>query len=372
MKKIGIDARLYTQTGVGTYLRNFLHYLPKKLSPSAQIFVYILPQDRGRIDFNDNRIHIREVNAPWHSVREQTVFYQAIMHDQLDLMHFTYFSYPVFYKRPFIATVHDVTPLLFKTGKASTLNPIAFEMKHLAFQFVLSQQVKNAKKIITPTSTVKNQLIEIYGRKIEDKIAPMYEGVSVELMKAQENKSLSKKIPQSYFLYIGNFYPHKNIDRLLEAFQLFSLHTKTQNNNNPVHLILVGPDNIFAHKMKQKIMQENIEHVQFDHNAGNEELVCYYHNARALINPSLSEGFGLPLIEAAYFHCPVIASDIPAFKEILGGNFILFNPEKVNDLVEKMGAVPIVISKEIKSELFEKYSFETMTQKTVDLYHTLI
>ena len=138
MKKIGIDARLYTQTGVGTYLRNLLNYLPASHPQSTKFFVYLLSKDVRAIDIPNDQFVIRGVDAPWHTIREQTVFYQALMHDRLDLMHFTYFSYPVLYKRPFIATVHDVTPILFKTGKASTLNPILFEMKHLAFRFVLS------------------------------------------------------------------------------------------------------------------------------------------------------------------------------------------------------------------------------------------
>ncbi|MDP4011587.1 MAG: glycosyltransferase family 1 protein, partial [Candidatus Roizmanbacteria bacterium] len=318
MKKIGIDARLYFQTGVGTYLRNLLHYLQEAPLEGIQIFVYVLPGDVGRIKLANQNFVIRSVDAPWHTVREQTVFYQTLMHDQLDLMHFTYFSYPVFYKRPFIATVHDVTQLLFKTGKASTLNPVLFEIKHVAFKYVLSQQINQAKLIITPTRAVKHQLMEMYGHTIENKIFPIYEGVSIDLMKAVENAELKKSLTEPYFLYVGNFYPHKNVDKLLEAFQLSSQSKRSQKIDDPIHLILVGPDNMFAQKLKQKIKREKIENVQFDHNAGCEELIYYYNHAKALINPSLSEGFGLPLIEATYFGCPVIASDIPVFKEVLG------------------------------------------------------
>ncbi len=372
MKKIGIDARLYSQTGVGTYLRNFLHYLPKKLSPSVQIFIYILPQDRGKIDINDNRIHIREVNAPWHSVREQTVFYRAIMRDQLDLMHFTYFSYPVLYKRPFIATVHDVTPLLFKTGKASTLNPLLFEIKHLAFKYVLSQQIKWARIIITPSQVVKDQLVHMYGHKSANKIIPIYEGVSVDLMNASENTELKKSLTFPYFLYVGNFYPHKNVDKLLEAFQLFSQSKRSQKMNDPIHLNLVGPDNMFAQKLKQKIKQENIENVQFDHNAGCEELVYYYKHAQALINPSLSEGFGLPLIEASYFGCPVVASDIPVFREVLGKNYRSFNRENIQDIAEALSEVPLESRHQSKNPFINTFSFEKMTTETLNVYQSLI
>ena len=59
-------------------------------------------------------------------------------------MHFTYFGYPVFYRRKFIATVHDLTPLLFKTGKASTKNPLIYGIKHFFFKHILRSQIENA------------------------------------------------------------------------------------------------------------------------------------------------------------------------------------------------------------------------------------
>lgn len=368
MKKIGIDARLYSQTGVGTYLRNFLHFLSTGASVPFDFYVYILPQDRKYVDLSDKNIHIREINAPWHSVREQTVFYRALIQDQLDLMHFTYFSYPVLYKRPFIATVHDVTPLLFKTGKASTLNPIVFEMKHMAFRFVLSQQVHMAWRIITPTNAVKQQLIELYGRKVEDAIIPIYEGVSSELMNVQEAKNVHNAFPHPFFLYVGNFYPHKNVDRLLDAYQLF----REKNPQNTKELFLVGPDNMFAQLLKEKISAQSMHGIYWFHDSSTEDLVNFYSHAVALINPSRSEGFGLPLLEATYFDCPVIASDIPVFKEILGDRYIAFDPKSVSDIAQKLDKPLISISGKMKSELLEKYSFESMTRATVDLYHSLI
>src|SRR5438876_10158241 len=103
MKRIGIDARLFSQTGVGTYLQNFLHYVPQFLNSTDLLYVYILKDDVGSL-VQHPQIHPRIVTQKWHSITEQTGFLYELMKDNLDLMHFTYFSYPVLYRRPFIAT----------------------------------------------------------------------------------------------------------------------------------------------------------------------------------------------------------------------------------------------------------------------------
>jgi len=354
MKKIGIDARLYFQTGVGTYIRNLLHYLSQLHEHTVQYYVYVLPKDVSNIHLPHDFFLIRPVDAPWHSLREQIVFYSVLIKDNLDLMHFTYFSYPIGYSKPFIATVHDVTPLLFKTGRASTLNPLWYEIKHQVFKFVLSSQIRHARAIITPTKAVKNQMGTIYGSDILSKIYPLYEGVNHELMNTKSNLSLGKKYSKPFYLYVGNFYPHKNVNALVEVWK----DMKDQ-------LVLVGPDNMFARKLKNDIAIHAIKHIRFVPAATIEDLAFFYTHAKALINPSLSEGFGLPLIEATYFGCPVIASDIPVFKELLGDHYISFDPQNSESIgkalrSEKLSKVPVSILK--------KLSFEKMAKDTLEIY----
>lgn len=367
MKRIGIDARLYFQTGVGVYLRNFLHHLQDLSFKDVEFYIYVLERDAGQIEFKNRQFIKREVTTLWHTLDEQTSFYSVLQNDKLDLMHFTYFSYPVFYKRPFIATVHDITPLTHKTGRASTLSPWLYELKHAAFKFVLGKQVQNAKRIITPTDAVKKQLFEIYGLKYRDKITPVYEGVNYELMNAKENTSLKTEFSKRFFLYVGNFYPHKNVGALIEAYK--SLKTDTE-------LILVGPSNYFSDKLKEEIAKEGIKNIRFYHTGKVEDLVFFYKNALALINPSISEGFGLPLVEAAYFNLPIIASNLEVFKELFGEEYIYFDPKDVKSIAAKLEKfIEYSKSKNPKvnySTLLKKYSFEKMTQAIADIYKELL
>lgn len=363
MKKIGIDARLYFQTGVGVYTRNLLHILQDLAPPDIEFYIYVMQSDSPRISFDNNNFIKREVTSVWHSFSEQQKFLKVLKKDKLDLMHFTYFSYPVRYKMPFVATVHDVTPLLFKTGKASTKNKLWYEIKFQAFKFVLKNQVTHSKAIITPTHTVKNQLVEIFGKKVETKIIALYEGIDYELAKIRANNQLKQLFSNPFFIYIGNFYPHKNVEKLVEAFSKTTI---------PQKLVLIGPENFFSDRLRERVEElKQQERILFYHNAKTEDLVFFYSHAEAIINPSLSEGFGLPLVEAIYFNLPILASNIEVFKELLGNNYLSFDPtseESIQICLESSAT----IAKPNYSELKQKFSFSEMTIQTLALYRKLL
>ena len=363
MKKIGIDARLYSQTGVGTYLKNLIYFLEKKDLKNKLVYIYLLPEDYKKLTFKNKNILKRKVYERWHTIGEQLGFAVKLYQDNLDLMHFTYFSYPIFYFRKFVATVHDVTPLLFKTGKASTKNKFIYDLKHLFFRLILRCQIVRAVRIITPTLTVKGQLEKIYGKKISNKISSIYEGVNYQIINSKENKSLGKKF-EDFFIYVGNFYPHKNIERLIRAFST----VKTSSN-----LLLLGPNDFFKRRLSQLINElKQKNRILFFNSLSVGDLIFFYKNANALIHPSISEGFGLPLIEAAYFGCPIIGSDIKVFKELMGDNYLSFAPTNVEDMSEK---IKTFINKKPKfdyKDISSKYSFKTMADETIKIYSELI
>lgn len=364
MKKIGIDARLYFQTGVGVYLRNLLFNLQKLAPREFSFIVYVLKEDNSRITFKNKRFTKKIVVDRWHTFAEQTRFLNEVKKDDLDLMHFTYFGYPVLYRRPFIATIHDLTPLLFKTGKSSTKSPLFYNLKYLAFRFVVKSQVKNSKFIITPTKAIKKQIGKFFGDRYEDKVRPVYEGLNRELLSAKENKLLAKKFKQPFFLYVGNFYPHKNAEKLILAFS---------NIDKNIQLVLLGPNDFFADRIQQLITKLSQEKkILVVHNPQIEDFVFFYKNALALVHPSLSEGFGLPLVEAMHFGLPIIASNIDVFKEVLDDQYISFDPDDVADIKNKLEGFLQVKPSFNYSNLLEKYSFAEMTKKTLEVYNKAI
>jgi len=132
-----------------------------------------------------------------------------------------------------------VTPILFKTGKASSKNQLIYKIKHLFFRIILWCQVNWAAKIIVPTRSVKKQLENIYGNKIANKTDYIYEGINYQIIGIKENSQFSKKLV-NFFIYVGNFYPHKNVEKLIEAFSKIKTSSK---------LLLIGPNDFFRSRM---------------------------------------------------------------------------------------------------------------------------
>lgn len=360
MKRIGIDARLYFQTGVGVYIRNILHYLQEMDTDGLEFYIYIMKDEFDRISLKKTNFKKREVTARWHTFSEQFSFLKQLREDNLDLMHFTYFSHPVLYNRPFIATIHDTILLQHKTGKASTLSSVFYNLKHLAFRYAFQHQLKQSKLLLTPTETVKEQILSLYGTKYQNKIIVSHEGIDFEKMIKMENKNLEKKFTKKYLLYVGNFYPHKNVERLIEVFSELK---------EDVQLVLVGPRDYFLERIKDLItnLHQN-DRVVIYANASDEDLIYLYKHAQVLIHPSLSEGFGLPIIEANFFGTPAVTSDLPVFKEVGGSNHLMFNPKNKEDMKKQIEQSLELKKTDKQIVIAEDFSFERMTQKLLQIY----
>jgi glycosyltransferase involved in cell wall biosynthesis len=360
MKRIGIDARLYFQTGVGVYIRNLLYHLHRMKPRDWEIYVYFSHQDSHEAKHYPYFIS-RFTRARWHSFEEQYVFPRELYRDKLDIMHFTYFSYPILYRRPFVATVHDLTPLRHKTGKASTLPTPFYHFKHRLFRFVLAQQVKNATYILTPTQVVKEELVSIYKDISPAKIIPLHEGLNYEFQNESPKKVAIEGIGEAerFILYVGNFYPHKNVPHLITAFKMLR---KTD-----IKLVLAGPSNYFSHALKCSLSDEDKKRIFLYHPTSSAELLFLYRNALGMVNPSLSEGFGLPLIEAATQGLPIAASDIPVFRELLGTQYIRFNPEDPLDISTALEQLFVQQSSRKKYSIPPDFSFEQMVKSYIEI-----
>lgn len=350
--RIGIDVRLQNESGVGRYIRN-------------------LTKELRRID-KDNKYIFVNPQIRWHSIKEQIIMPFVLYKKRLDLAHFPYFNVPIFYPKKFIATIHDLTINQFATGKASTLNPILYKLKLLGYKLILLNAVKRAEKIIAPTKYVKEQIVDQYGVN-PDKIIVIYEGVNKKLkVKSEKSKAQvkSKKLnikEKSYFLYVGNAYPHKNLEMLLKAFSLLKTHHTPHVAHN-AKLVLVGKEDYFYKKLKNKVKKLNLsKNVIFTGYVSDEQLVLLYQNAISLVFPSLNEGFGLPALEAMANECLVVCSDIPALREVCSSAAVYFNPEDMGKLSKEMNKLvvkPSIYQEKIK--LGKKRSAQFSWQKTAE------
>lgn len=370
--KIGIDVRLWSQTGVGRYIRNLVQQL-LVLDKNNRYVLFVRKQDYGiindQLSTTRNKLKIENwkleiADVRWHSLKEQFELPKILNNENLDLMHFPYFSVPLFYNRPYVLTIHDLIIDHFPTGKASTLFLPLYHIKILFYKLVIKVASKKAKKIISPSIATRDEIIDHLKIKNE-KIVVTYEGTD-ENIKSSKN---SEKLFKDYFLYVGNCYPHKNLENLILAFEKLSKEKKD------LKLILVGNIDYFYKKIDGFIKRNNLEKkVVLFGKAKDSELFNLYKNAKALICASLMEGFGLPVLEAMSNKCLVVCSDIPSFREIAGESAIYFNPKVVGEIYKAFKKVDL---KEYDTKIIEKaynrsleFSWKKTARETLKVYES--
>jgi len=371
--RVGIDCRLWNQTGVGRYIRNLASNLVH-LDKKNEYVLFVRSQDAKDLKLEIGNWKLEIADFPWHSISEQIGFPKVLSKENLDIMHFPYFSVPIFYNKPFIVTIHDLIVNRFNTGRASTLPLPLYFAKRIGYHTVLSSAVYRSRKIIVPSNSIRDDLLKIYPRIDSDKVVVTYEGGFDGHIK---NKKLNikndgKLVEGRYLLRVGNFYPHKNVEGLLLAFNEF-LYDNYENHD--IKLVLVGKRDYFFKRITGQIEKLNIgANVIFFENAKDSELFSLYSNAVATIVPSFSEGFSLTAVEALGCGSPVIVSDIPVHREICSNAAIYCNPNNVNDIKQKITFACSLIE-DSRKELIEqgkkqakKFSWNKMAKQTLRLY----
>ena len=361
--RIGIDARLWEQTGVGRYIRNLAANL-QKIDKKNHYVLFIRSADLESVskEVTNKNWEIVETNIRWHSIAEQIKLPLLLNKHKLDLVHFPYFSVPISYKKPYVVTIHDLIINHFSTGEASTLAYPVYVGKRLSYKFIIGQAAKRAKKIIVPSNATKEEIID-HLKILEKKISVIPEASDKNL----KTRNPKAKNPEKYFLYVGNAYPHKNLLSLIYAFN------KIAKDDKNLKLILVGHKDFFYQRLEEEYKSDKII---FYGKATDRELANLYSNAIALVMPSLMEGFGLPVLEAMSLRCLVVCSNIPSFKEIASNSAIYFKPEDANDIKETMKSVYLNNEKYRKEKLepafkrSQKYSWEKAAVETLNVYES--
>ncbi|MEK7533187.1 MAG: glycosyltransferase family 1 protein [Patescibacteria group bacterium] len=363
--RIGIDARLIDETGVGRYVRNLISEV--SLQDKTNEYVVFLPPKRFA-EFLLPNVRWSKVSAfpHWHTLSEQMVMPKLLDASRLDLVHIPYHNPPLMYRGRMVITIHDLTILHFATGKATTLPLPLYYLKRLAYWIELWIGLRKATGIIAVSETTKKEIVDHFHIP-SDKIAVTYEGVDTALVDIFKKRI----IQHPYFLYVGNAYPHKNIETLLEGFALFIHSLAAQ---QKLKLVLVGSDDFFYRRLKTHVGKLSMtESVMFFGPANDAQLISLYQHARAFVFPSRMEGFGLPALEALSLGCRVCVSDIPVFHEILGDKATYFDQNSAHAIAKTLGHVwsERRVTPEVLPD-FRKfagtYSWQKMARETLDIY----
>jgi len=369
--RIGIDARFYGPVGKG--LGRYTQKLIEHLETVAQEHEFVVFLRRENFDlFQPRSGRFRKVLADfrWYTLAEQVRFPALIRREGIDLMHYPHFNVPVMTPAPFVVTIHDLILLRYPTHRATTLNRFMYRIKYAAYRRVIRTAVRKSERIITVSEYTKDDIVRAFSVP-KEKVVVTYEAADEAVETRREVDLRAKGIRKPYFLYVGNAYPHKNLERLLRVF------AKTRGSGLDAQLVLVGKADYFYDRLKREAETLGIaKDVVFYGYAEDSELPSLYAKARAYVFPSLLEGFGLPPLEAMRYGTPVAASGISCLPEILGEAAKYFDPEDEDGMMAAMKSVfgdePL---RERLSSLGRaqaaKYSWDDCARKTYDIYRSV-
>lgn len=378
--KIGIDARFYGEAGPGRYVSQLLKNL-EEIDTDNEYTIYLKKSNFDEYQPANARFSKKLANFHWYSFAEQLVFPLILYGGKFDLVHFTQINVPLLYVGPFVVTIHDVILHEFSTERGGLIKRLLYRLKKILYYLIFVKDVCLSRSIIVPSETTKTDLLKYY-RVSKEKIYVTLESVDHYPSPQNVYKKLDVLekygIKKPYILALGSFYPHKNIEGLVKAYEIMR-----KRGTFACQLVLVGKESYFSHKLRDFVNAQKISDVVFPgqyHSEGylpDTEVEPILANAYLYVQPALKEGFGIPPVEAMVFGVPTAVSNIPCLIEMCGEASVYFDPSDISDIaakVEKTATDSLLRDEIIKKGLenVKRFSWNKMAWETLEVYKTAL
>jgi len=358
MKHIVIDARqLYTSSG--RYTEGLLRYL-QQIDYEHRYTVLVTPKD-AEVWQATNPLFTKVVcPTKEFTFAEQTTMLKQIKNLRPDLVFFPFVQQPIFYRGPVVTTIQDLTTLRFRNP---TKNWLIFTVKRWVYSWVNKRAMHKSRLLIAPTKFVRDDAVA-FSHVPASKFTVTYESADPLPRSSSPLPYLQKK---DFIMYVGRPQPHKNLWRLIEAFQIL------QKTRPALLLVLVGKKDAAYDLIEARVKKEGIANIIFAGFVPDAGLRWVYEHCRAYVFASLSEGFGLPPLEAMLHGAPVVSSNASCIPEVLGDAPHYFDPLDVPDMARAIAEVlddPALRTKLIQkgAKQVAKYSWKRMAEQTLNVF----
>jgi glycosyltransferase involved in cell wall biosynthesis len=359
-RHIVIDGRI-RRTSTGRYVDRLLLHL-QKVDHHHRYTILLQPDDPWKptaANFHVARCPFDQFSF---SPLQQLRFAWQLYRLKPDLVHFTMTQQPLLYFGHIVTTTHDLT--MFEFVRRGTTPESVYRLKLQLYRFMMWTAHRKSRWIIVPTRTVAKE-IATQQPFATHKIAVTYEATEPPLSGHAEQPA---GVAGDFLLYVGTAFPHKNLNSLITAFdELRKTFPKLQ-------LVLTGKKERHYEELEAWAQgHSSASAIIFTGFVSDESLKWLYQHCKAYVFPSLSEGFGLPPLEAMAYEAPVIASNASCIPEVCGEAAHYFDAKNPKDIAHKVAEV--LKDKQLRDTLIargqsqvKKYSWEHMAQETLIIY----
>ena len=363
--RIGIDTRKLHDFGIGTYIRNLVRQLARL---DTQTEYVLLCQERDCELVTGLGPNFRAVvdRSPNYSFREQLSIPRAIRRERLDVFHAPHYVLPVLTSCRSVVTIHDCIHLMFPQYLPS----------RAAYGYARASiwsAARRSSRILTVSESSKRDILRFFDVPPE-KITVIYNAID-DRFREQPTDDEMRRVEERYqlegdfVLYAGNVKPHKNLERLIEAF-----HLVRQSGLDAVKLVVIGDEVSKYAELRRAVHRYNLhKYVRFLGYMPDRTLAVLYRLAAVFVFPSLYEGFGLPPLEAMASGAPVVTSNVSSLPEVAADAAILVDPYDPSSIAQ--GIRQVLTDAELRQQLrarglrrASEFSWERSVRRVREIY----
>jgi glycosyltransferase involved in cell wall biosynthesis len=339
--RIGIDARKLHDFGIGTYIRNLLRQLAR-IDRQNEFVIFCRPEDRETLASLGDNFRPVEETAPNYSFAEQVRIPLAVRRERVTLFHAPHYVLPPLVRCRSVVTIHDCIHLMFPQYLPNRL-ALSYARTSIALA------TRRANRVLTVSESSKRDILRFVDLP-PDRIDVIYNAYDERFAVEPREEDVIRvreryQLHDEFVFYAGPVKPHKNLERLIVAFDLVR-----KRGLDRLKLVLIGDEISRYASLRRAVHQHQLhKYVRFLGYLPEETLAVMYRLAGVFVFPSLYEGFGLPPLEAMASGTPVVTSNVSSLPEVAGDAAMLVDPRDPHAIAD--GIYRLLTDERLRREL---------------------